>query len=229
MCFAFKKYCQVDWMSVKVAVATVQGKAYFHIVKLLKENNVPFFSLIPDDPVPAQVKVVITTPGEQNKIVFNKILTFICEDEIDTLMSQITISLQGKERYEKMIIGVDPGEVTGLIVIADGKVLIETNCLSIQETANKIKSILKNVNLLATNVRVKIGNGVPAHKELIETLDEILSPKVILEVVSEAGTNLSVSKHSRSLRHIISATRIATRRGYSHKRKKEEKENEENN
>jgi len=28
-------------MSVKVAVATVQGKAYFYIVKLLKENNNP--------------------------------------------------------------------------------------------------------------------------------------------------------------------------------------------
>jgi len=38
-------------MSVKVAVATVQGKAYFYIVNLLKENNMPFFSLIPGEPI----------------------------------------------------------------------------------------------------------------------------------------------------------------------------------
>jgi len=117
-----------------------------------------------------------------------------------------------------------------LIVIADGKVLFETNCLSIQETEDKIKSILKNVNLLITNVRIRIGNGVPAYKGLIETLDKTLSPKIVLEVVSEAGTNLPVSKRSRSLRHIISATRIATRIGciYQRKKKEGEKENEEN-
>jgi hypothetical protein len=228
MCFAFKMYYQVNWMRVKVAVVTVQGKAYFHIVKLLKENNTSFFSLIPNDSIPAEVKVVITTPEEQNKIVFGKILTFTCEDELDNLMSQVVISLQGKECYEKMVIGVDPGAVTGLIVIADGKVIIEANCLSIRETNNKIKSILKNVNLSATNVRIKIGNGVPAYKELIETLDKTLPSKIVLEVVSEAGTNLPISKRSRSLRYIISATRISKRVGCIYQRKKEKKKNEEN-
>jgi hypothetical protein len=42
-------------MRTKVAVATVHGKAYFHIVKLLKENNVPFFSLISSEPIPVEV------------------------------------------------------------------------------------------------------------------------------------------------------------------------------
>jgi hypothetical protein len=52
---------------------------------------------------------------EKCKINFDRILTYTCEDELDSLMSQVIISLQGKERYEKMIIGVDSGEVTGLI------------------------------------------------------------------------------------------------------------------
>ncbi|MCL1966150.1 MAG: hypothetical protein FWF66_04965 [Candidatus Bathyarchaeota archaeon] len=209
-------------MRVKVAVVTVQGKAYFHIVNLLKEKDIAFFSLMPNESIPAGVKVVITTPEEQYGIVFDKILTFTCEEELDSLMSQVTISLHGKERYERMVIGVDPGEVTGLIVIADGKVLIEANCLSIQETSNKIKSILKNVNLSATKVRVKIGNGVPAYRELIGTLDKALDPKIVLDVVSEVGTNLPISKRSRSLRHIISATRISTRVGCIYQRSRKE-------
>jgi predicted RNase H-like nuclease (RuvC/YqgF family) len=57
---------------------------------------------------------------------------FTCEDELDSLMSQVIINLHGKERYEKIIIGVDPGEVTGLIVVADGKAVDEANCLSIR-------------------------------------------------------------------------------------------------
>ena len=94
-------------MRVETAVVTVQGKAYFHIVNLLKTNDIPFFSLIPSEPIPTEVKIVITTPEEQNKIVFNKILMFTCEDDLDSLMNQIIISLQGKECYEKMVIGVD--------------------------------------------------------------------------------------------------------------------------
>ena len=212
-------------MSVKVAVATLRGKAYFHIVNLLKEINVSFFSLMPNDSIPAGVKVVITTPEEKSIVDFGKILTFTCEEDIDLLASQIAIILRGKERYEKMIIGIDPGEVvTGLIVIADGKVVNEANCLSIRETCTKIKNVLKNVNLSVTNVRVKIGNGVSAYKELIKMLDKVLPAKIVLEVVSEAGTNLPVSKRSRNLRHIISAMRITSRVGCIYQREKGKEE-----
>jgi hypothetical protein len=213
-------------MSVKIAVATVQGKAYFYIVNLLRENNMLFFSLMPHDPIPAEVKVVITTAEEKNKIDFDKILTFTCEEDLDMLMGQVTIILQGKEHYEKMVIGIDPGEVTGLIVVADGKVVNKANCLSTRETDIKIKNILKNVDLAVTNVRVKIGNGVSAYKELIETLDKTLPAKIVLEVVSEAGTNFPANKRSRALRHIISATRISSRVGCIYQRRGEK--NEEN-
>jgi uncharacterized radical SAM superfamily protein len=174
--------------------------------------------------------VVITTSEEKGKIKYDgKVLTFTSEEEIDSLISQVVISLQGKEHYERVVIGIDPGEVSGLVVIADGEVLDKINCLSIQETVNKIKSILKNVNLSITNVKIKIGNGVPAYKELIEMLDNTLPTKVTLEIVSEAKTNLPISKRSRSLRHIISATRISTRVGCIYQRSERKRKNEENN
>lgn len=216
-------------MKAKVAVVTVNGKAYFNIVSMLKENNVPFFSLIPKEPIPAEVKVVITTGEEKAKISHGKVLVFTSEKELDSLMSALTISLQGKAHYEKMIIGIDPGgEVTGVAVIADGKIIDKVNCLSIREVVIKIKSILKNVNLSATIVKIKIGNGIPAYKELIEALDNTLPPKVVLEVVSEAGTNLPLTKRSRGVRHITSATRIAARVGYIYQRRERRENNETN-
>jgi hypothetical protein len=216
-------------MRAKVAVATVNGKAYFHIVNMLKDSNIPFFSLIPSEPISAEVKLVITTEEEKPKINHGKILMFSSEKEIDSLMSAVTIGLQGKERYEKMIIGVDPGEVTGVVVIADKKIIDKTNCLSIREVVIKLKRILKNVNLSATLVKIKIGNGVPTYKELIEALDNTLPPKVVLEAVSEAGTNRPLTKRSRGVRHITSATRIAARVGYIYQRRERRKENEANN
>ena len=105
--------------------------------------------------------MVITTPEEKNKIKYGKVLTFTSEDELDSLISQVIINLQGKEYYKKMVIGIDPGEVIGLAVIADGKAVDRANCLSIWEMDNKIKSILKNVNLSVTSVKIKIGMVCP--------------------------------------------------------------------
>jgi hypothetical protein len=209
-------------MKAKVAVATVSGKAYFLIVNKLKERDIPFISLVPGGTVPTEVKAVITTDKEKHRIRHEKILVYDSETEPDTVVNEAMKILQGKEVYEKIIIGVDPGEVFGLAVIADGKVNETGNCFSIQEVLTKISSIVKNVDFSSTAVTIKIGSGVPTYKELIETLDLTLPPEVVLEVVSEAGTNrlLNEDKHRRGLRDIASAIRIAGRAGHIYPRRR---------
>jgi len=214
-------------MKATVAVATVQGKAYFLIVNTLRERNMAFLSLIPGEPVPTEVKVVITTEKEKHLINHEKVLVYDSKTEPDNVVNEAVKILQGKESYEKIVIGVDPGEVFGLAVIADGKVNETENCFSIQEVLNKIKNIIKNVDVSATVVSVKIGNGVPAYKNLLATLDSALPPAVVLEAVSEAGTNRNISenKHRRGLRDIVSAIRIAGRVGYVYPRRKTDESN----
>jgi len=214
-------------MKAKVAVATVSGKAYFLIVHKLRERNMAFLSLIPGDPVPTEVKVVITTEKEKHLINHERILVYDSEMEPDTVVNEAVKILQGKESYEKIVIGIDPGEVFGLAVMADGKVNETENCFSVQEVLNKIKNIMKNIAISSTAVSVKIGNGVPAYKDLLETLDDTLPPEVVLEVVSEAGTNrhINENKHRRGLRDIVSAIRIAGRVGHVYPRRKTDESN----
>jgi hypothetical protein len=206
----------------KVAVATVEGKAYFLIVNQLRERNIPFLSLVPGDSVPAEVKVVITTEKEKQLINHEKILIFPGENKLDILVDEVEKTLQGKEAYEKIILGIDPGEAIGLAAIADGKVIEECNCFSTKEMIDAISKTIKNVDFSVTSVAVKVGNGVPIYKDLLEALDETLPPKVELNVVSEAGTNrpLKENRRSRGIRHISSAKRIATRTGYVFPRRK---------
>ena len=109
-------------MKATVAVATVQGKAYFLIVNALRERNMVFLSLIPGEPVPTEVKVVITTEKEKHLINHEKVLVYDSKTEPDNVINEVVKILQGKESYEKIVIGIDPGEVFGLAVIADGKV-----------------------------------------------------------------------------------------------------------
>jgi hypothetical protein len=208
-------------MKAKVAVATVQGKAYFLIVNKLREKNVAFLSLVPGEPVPAEVKVVITTEKEKSMISHERVLVYDVGTEPETVVNEAVKVLQGKESYERIVIGIDPGEVFGLAVIADGRVSETGNCFSVYEVVNKVKDVLKNVEVSSTDVTIKIGNGVPSYKELVETLDCDLASEVVLEVVGEAGTNRSINhnKHRRGLRDIASAIRIAGRLGHIYPRR----------
>jgi hypothetical protein len=211
-------------MKAKVAVATVAGKAYFLLVSELKERDIDFLSLVPGDSVPAEAKVVITTEKEKPLISHERILIYNPATEPGAVVNEAVKILQGKESYEKLTIGVDPGKVTGLAVVADGRVNETKICSSIPEVLNEVKNIVKNVDTASTTVTVKIGNGVPLHKELLALLDFSLPPEVVLEVVSEAGTDKLAKrdKHRRGLRDIASAIRIAGRAGYLYPRGKAE-------
>jgi len=215
-------------MKAKVAVATVAGKAYFLLINELKERNIDFLSVVPGEPVPAEAKVVITTEKEKPLISHEKILVYDAVTEPSAIVNEAVKVLEGKESYEKIVIGIDPGEVTGLAVIADGKVNQTRACVSIQEITNEVSVIIKNLNLAATRVSVKIGNGVPVYKEMLAALDSLLPQEVVLERVSEAGTDKPAKKgkHRRGLRDIASAIRIAGREGHIYPRGKM-RENEE--
>ncbi len=202
-------------MKEKVAVATVLGKAYFLIVNKLNEKNISFISLLPGQSVPAKIKLVITTPEEKHLVDHEKILIFQGEDKLEGLIDEVKKTLLGKEAFSRIVIGIDPGDATGLVAVADGKVIEEGNCFSSEEVIGSIIKILGNVDFAVTTVSVKIGNGVPIYKELLGDLDDTLPSQVALEVVDEAGTNkpLKENKRNRGVRHISSATRIAGRVG----------------
>ena len=209
-------------MNAKVAIATVSGKSYFLIVNKLRARNIGFISLVPGDPVPTEVRVVITTEKEKEKINHEKKLIFESEAQLDLLLDELVKLLEGKQGYEKIVIGIDPGKVSGLAVIADGKIKETRNCFGIQEIQSTIQEMLKNIDE-STAVYIKIGNGVPEYKDLLEALNSALPVKVILEVVSEAGTNRAQKiTHRRGMRDIASAICIAGRVGETFIRKRPE-------
>jgi hypothetical protein len=214
-------------MKKRIAVATVQGKAYFLIVKKLKEKELPFLSLIPGETVPTDAKVIITTEEERHLVNHEYILIFDQNDESDAIISEALKVLRGKKAYDKIVVGIDPGEVFGLAVISDGRISETKNCFSVAEVLNSVKMPLKNVDVSSTEFSVIIGNGVPQYKELLETLDTALPPEVVLKVVNEAGTNHSAKneKHRRGLRDIASAIRIAGRQGHIYSRRQADQAN----
>ncbi|MGE5574689.1 MAG: hypothetical protein ACM3UL_01005 [Ignavibacteria bacterium] len=209
-------------MKERVAIATLQGKVYYVVVNKLKEENISFVSLLPGQLVPPKIKLVITTAEEKHLVDHEKVLVFREEDKLNSLFDEVKKALLGKEAFERIVFGIDPGAWTGLAALADGKVIEEGNCFSSEEVICSIIKILDNVDFAVTKVSVKIGNGVPIYKEMLVDLDDALPSKVTLEVVNEAGTNVPLKdkKHSRGVRHISSAIRIAGRVGQIFPRRK---------
>lgn len=211
-------------MSAEIAVATVQGKAYYLIVNELKKRNIQFLSLTPTEPVPVEIKIVMTTEKEKHLINHENVLVYKEGEGLEAMINSALQIAYGKRYYEKLTVGIDPGKVLGFAVIADGKVVEAENCFSVEEAIEKIKKVLKNLSdATTTSTTVKIGNGVPAIKEdLMRALDEALPQNVVLESVEEAGTSryINEAKHRRELKDIASAIRIAGRNGSAFQRRK---------
>jgi hypothetical protein len=216
-------------MKAKIAVVTVSGKAYYLIVDELKRRNLPFLSLTPGEPVPIEIEVVITTQDEMQLVNHKRLLLYKDNDSVESLVNEASQIAAGKEYFERVIVGVDPGDVVGIAVLADGRVIETANCFSFKETLNKIEGLLKGLeNVHLASVSVKVGDGVPSHKEnLLRILDKALPSNVVLESVSEVGTSscLSEAKHRRGLRDIVSAIHIAGRSGQRFPRRKTRESN----
>jgi len=208
-------------MKAKIALATVSGRAYYKLVNELKRKGLSFLSLKPWDPIPLNIKVVITTKEERHLVTHPNVLIFAYESNPTSVIDEAILVVQGKRSYEKVVVGVDPGKTYGVAILGDDNILETLNCSSLKEAINVIVDCLKRVP--ATVNVVKIGDGAPAYaKELLHSLDETLPQETVIEIVSEAGTSrfMSETAHQRGLKDAMSAIEIAGRKGQIFPRKK---------
>lgn len=213
-------------MKAKIAIATVSGKAYYKLVNELKAKKLPFLSLKPWDHIPIDIKVVLTTEKERSSITHPTVLILRDWEEPGKIIDEAVRMVQGKRSYEKITVGIDPGKTFGVAILGDGNVLETINCSSLKETRDAVVKTVPKVP--ATSCVVKVGDGTPFYtKELLHSLDETLPEKVIIQVVSEAGTSHFVKQtsHLRGLKDSMSAIKIARRNGKIFPRKKQHETN----
>jgi len=207
-------------MKAKIAVATVSGKAYYKLVNELKNRGLAFLSLKPWDPMPLDVDVVITTEKERNLVKHPKVLIY--EDSVDSaiIIDEAVRLIQGKKSYERVIVGIDPGETFGVAVLGDGNVIETFSCSSSEEL---VKALLQVFRKIPTSINVvKVGDAPIYAKELLPLLDNSLPENATIEIVSEAGTSHFTRDtiHRRGIRDMMSAAMIAGRKGQPYLRRK---------
>jgi hypothetical protein len=207
-------------MKTKIAVATVNGRAYFELVTELQRKRLSFLSLKPWDAVPLDVRVVLTTEEESSQVSHPKILVLEQGTNPESVVDSALLIIQGKEGYERVVVGVDPGKTCGIAILGDNKILQTLTAPNIEDTVHLIVDSLKRFPAEIKVVRV--GEGPPEYtKTLLNLLNIALPENTLVETVSEAGTSKHTpnSVNRRVVKDTISAIKIAGRNGRTFWRK----------
>jgi len=117
---------------------------------------------------------------------------------------------------EDLILGVDPGQRTGLSVFYYGTEIGKSFHSSVEELVFHIIQILGG--LRAKRKIVKIGNGnMKIAKQIVTVLNLNFCSSFELEFVDEQNTSLKIKNfNQRGKRDMLSAKHISQREGYRH-------------
>ena len=193
-------------------------KIYYKFVNELCRKNLSFLSLKPWDPIPFNIKVVLTTKEESKMILHSNILFLEDKTNPESILDEAQLIINGKKQYSEVVIGVDPGETCGIAILCDNKVL-ETMTTTMENAATLVMKNLKRFP--AEKKIVRIGDGNPVKStNLLRSLVLYLQEDTTLELVREAGTSRISNKsfNRRVLRDSLSAIKIAGRTGKKLKR-----------
>jgi hypothetical protein len=182
---------------------------YEEVVTRLKERQVPFITLRLTDPIPHNVKVVITTADEAPGIRWEGEHLIVYDDPYGTVDRAIN-ALRGNGHFDSLVIGIDPGRRPGIAVL-HGDMVIAVYQAGVTEVEPLIRKIAHECH--ATVSAIRIGSG--ARLITAQIINTLLEGGFKVELVDETGTTPYVGRniHTSQVRDIIAAINIARIKG----------------
>lgn len=192
-----------------IGLMTQNPRTYFEMLEALREQNLEFVTLEPDEPLPANIGAVITTDEERARIYFDRVVT---DEEPDVAIAKAKMMMAGADHVRNLMIGVDPGVTPGVAVLADGIVLSRYLADSPEAVSRIIGGVAEEYP--AAEVVVRIGNGDRTNRNRI--FNALWEHGHRLEIVDERNT----TKRSHTPDE-DAAVEIAMTPGYSPRKKQE--------
>jgi len=182
---------------------------YQQVVAEMRARHLGFITLSPEETMPINVGAVITTEDERDKIDFD-VTKIVVAKKPSTAVDQAQRLLNGARKYDKVIIGIDPGNYPGVAVIGDGTV-ISVHQVSIGAVDKIVSDVLEKQS--AENVIVRIGHGARLIRARI--VNTLLELGVRVELVDESFTTPHLGKGVRGqmISDIVAAINIANLEG----------------
>lgn len=173
----------------------------------MRSRNLKIATFRVGEEIPVRIGVVITTKSETGAIDFDPdhIVTAGHAERADVIVDRAIMKLRDiKDNSISITIGIDPGERTGVAVLAETAV-ISTYCISMAEVYPTVLRIIKSVH--PEHVIIRIGHGA----RLIRTqiVNSLTKLGAHIELVDETGTTPAKGRDA----DIRAAIRIAHLKG----------------
>jgi len=184
---------------MKLGIYVENFKIYFDLVEELRKRKIDFFDLHQN--VHENVSVVLT---DRDRNFFHQIVI----DDVKRAVRKSISFMYGKEKFNEIVVGIDPGLRTGIAVMGDGIPLEEFEISDIAGVKNIINSIKDDYS--PARMLVRIGKGdIPDRNKIINDIYDDFE----IEIVDESKT--SPIKN----RNVEAARKIAMKRGKKVSRK----------
>lgn len=201
----------------RIAIATVDAKAYFALSSLLNKMNLSFESFSPNIDIDTNIQLILTTKKERRLIKSQKVLCLEDIIGIDTFSKEKIFSSLFSSGEDLLLIGIDPGDRTGIISFYRGVVILDKVTLTLDKTLSTLTDLIKNSN--AKQKIVRIGDGDLAKTNYIASyLLKEYHKKLEIEIVDEKGTSKRANPvQFKGPKDLRSARIISLRRGQRYK------------
>jgi hypothetical protein len=170
-------------------VLTGDFELSYDLLSILRRRGLSFKLLDGRSPVPGDVAVVLTGPGESSLV--EGVRTVEVGQDRDAAVAEAVRLLTGKESYRILIIGIDPGEKRiGFAVLGDGEVL-EAHQL---RTVGEVEEALDHARdrYPSTDTIVRVGHGAPTVRNRI--VNAALGRDMRTEIADETSTTRRVDR-----------------------------------
>ncbi|HIE31704.1 MAG TPA: hypothetical protein EYP67_04890 [Methanosarcinales archaeon] len=177
------------------------------IIHEMRSRDIKIATFEVGEPIPPYVGVVITTDSEADAIGFDRDHIVIADpaERADMIADRALLKLLDI-RDADIIIGIDPGEHTGVAAVA-GDAVLSSHRVPATEVYQTVDQIIKSIH--ARSVNIRIGHGA----RLIRTqlINSLLKLGVRMELVDETGTTPTSGRDP----DIRAAIKIARLKGVS--------------
>lgn len=181
-----------------IVVATDNFEVYHDIVTELRERGVTFTTIEPDETIPEDASIVITSADETVAVPSNVAVVQAKPGAPRTAVDEAVALLRGGSG--RTIVGIDPGEKPGIAVLV-GEMIVATFQVPPEDVADIVTEEIAD----APNPLVRIGDGARLIGARI--IDEI--EDVPVELVDETGTTPYLGAGARGFADVLAAVNIA--------------------
>ena len=180
----------------KIGIYSRNPRFYYRVLKILREREMPFSSIEDPENIGEEIVVIIS---HREDIHFSERQIFD-NDALSAVRKSIP-RLMGKNLFEKITIGIDPGPKPGIAAIGDGIVVEAFELSEICKIEATVKKIISDYESVQTIIRIGDGDKPNMERILLKLSGQIIP----MEVVDESGTSMPHKTHNNAL----SAARIA--------------------